>query len=154
MKSDMKLDNNKSDLINDQYNQYWEMCRFHLSLSWNIPTLAIASIIAFVGLDPDKLNSWLNRPILSACILLLSSIFVGIMYIHHRRNLLFASQYERALETIEKRYGNHLGVLHHQVQNKFHGLNKLSSSSLLGGFILLFAALLFLLDIYFWVLVF
>jgi len=147
-------DDKKPELLTDQYNQYWEMCRFHLSLSWNIPTLAIAGILALAATDPDARQKWFQEPLLPAVTMLVASLFVLLMYIHHRRNLLFAATYEKAIEELERDHGKQLGVLHHQVQARLRGFDRLSSSTCLGAFILVLGLFLIALDLYLWTLVF
>lgn len=147
-------DDAKPELLSDQYNQYGEMCRFHLSLSWDIPTLAIAGIVAFVAVGPDTTANWSNEPLLPAVTLMAASLFVFLLYIHHRRNLLFAQTYERAIEALERDHGKQIGVLHHQVQASLRGFDRLSSSARLGGFILFLSGLLMVVDSYLWTLVF
>jgi hypothetical protein len=140
------------ELLSDQYAQYWEMVRFHLSLSWNIPTLAIACIVAVAAIDPDAKQKWLREPLLPAVIVLVAALFMFLLYIHHRRNLLFAGRYEEAIDALEQKYGLPLGALHPQVQKKLMGVDRLSSSSCLGVFIVILGVCLMAFDVYLWIL--
>ena len=85
------------EFIREQYSQYWEMKRFHLTLSWQIPALAIVAVVAFLGFDPDALTKWMQSPLVPAITFLLIGLFIVVMFVHHRRNLLFVRLYERAV---------------------------------------------------------
>jgi hypothetical protein len=148
---DMATENANVEFVKEQYSQYWEMMRFHLSLSWNIPTLAIAAVVALVALDPEKLVNWRHTPVLLAAAFLVMGLFVVVMFIHHHRNLEFAGIYEVAISELEKDYGVVKEVHHGQLATKLKGLMKISSSICLERFLLLFAIVLLGLSGYFWI---
>ncbi len=125
-----------TDFVKEQYSQYWQMKRFHLALSWHIPALAIAAVVAFVGFDPDRLSKWAQRPVLPAAIFLAMSMFVLLMLIHHYRNLLFARIFERAIAELEQVYGIVKQVHHQQVAAELKGFARVSSSTWLSLFLL------------------
>lgn len=149
----MSEGNGKPEFVQAQYDQYWEMMRFHLSLSWNIPTLAIAAVVAFIAFDPEKVTNWSQNPLLPATTLLVSGLFVVLMFIHNHRNLVFAGIYEKAITELEQEYGVAKTVHHHQLGGSLKGLAGISSSRCLSGFLLILGVTLLLASGYFWFLV-
>jgi hypothetical protein len=137
----------KFDFIKEQYSQYWEMKRLYLSFSWQIPALAVVATVAFIGLDQDKLISWYKAPLITAINLLVIGLFVGVMFIHHRRNLIFANKLSRAIAELEKKFGIEMDVHHHQVQLK--GWQRISSSTSLSVFLFSLMVILLGTSIYF-----
>jgi len=135
--------------IREQYSQYWEMKRFHLTLSWQIPTLAIVAVVAFLGFDPAALTKWMQAPLVPAITFLLVGMFIVVMFVHHRRNLLFARLYERAVADFERDYGVKVDLHHFQVQPKLRGWQGVSSSSMLSALLLLLAVALLGTSVYF-----
>lgn len=141
----------KLDFIRAQYDQYWEMKRFHLKLSWNIPTIVIAAILALIAIDPDRATNWEKDPLLPAFILLLAGFFVLLMYIHNQRNLWFAGVYEKVLIELEQEYGVTKMVHHQQIKGGPGGLLNVSSSKCLSSFLLVLAVFLLAASVYFWI---
>ncbi len=139
------------EFVKEQYAQYWEMKRFHLALSWHIPALAIAAVVAFIGFDPDKITKWTRTPALPAVILLTMAMFVLLMALHHHRNLLFARLYEKAIAELEETHGIVKEVHHQQVSVKLTGFEKISSSVCLSFFLLVLAVALIIGSGYFWI---
>ena len=150
----MSPDDPNLEFIKEQYSQYCQMHRFYGNLSWHIPTLAIAAVVAFIGFDPEKAIKWVNAPLLPAVTFLVISIFIALMYIHHRRNLLFTKICERVISEIEKDYGLQKKIYHIQVCPDLKGLDRLSSSIFLSVFLMLLSGASLGVSIYFWVLVF
>lgn len=131
-------DNEKRlEFIREQYAQYWEMLRLHSGFSWQIPATGIVAIIAFIVLDPEKLEGWAKTPIVPALAFLAVGMFTFIMLIHHQRNLLFVKYYERAIARLEQDYGLEMEVHHLQITPKLSGWRAISSSSSLSIFLLL-----------------
>jgi hypothetical protein len=102
----------KAEFIKQQYAQYWEMLRQHTTLSWQIPALSTAAIVFFLGIDPSRILEWSKTPFMPAVVFIILGSFVGIMFIHHRRNILFIGFYENAIKEIEKEYGLEMQVHH------------------------------------------
>lgn len=143
-----------SEFIREQYSQYWEMMRFHLTLSWQIPALAIVAVVAFLGFDPDKLARWTQTPFVPAITFLLVGLFVVVMFIHHRRNLLFVRLYERAVADLEKNYGLEIEIHHFQVEPRLKGWRRISSSTSLSALLLFLAIGLLGISVYFFIIAF
>lgn len=150
----MANDNKNVDFIKEQYLQYWQMKRFHLALSWHIPALAIAAVVAFIGLDPDKLSKWTQTPLIPAAIFLAMGMFVLLMFIHHYRNLVFARIFEKAIAELEEIHGIVKEVHQQQTSAKLKGLAKISSSTCLSLFLLILSATLLCISGSFWFRVF
>lgn len=147
----MDEDEKKQEFIKEQYSQYWEMLRQHTAFSWQIPALAVVAVIFFLGLDPNRLSEWTQTPLVPAIAFLVLSLFIGVMLIHHRRNLLFVNRYEQALIELEKRYGQEIEVHHSQISPKLKGWQRVSSSTSLSVFLLLLAISLLTASIYFFI---
>lgn len=142
------------DFVRVQYAQYWDMMRFHLSLSWQIPALAVVAVVALLGFDAEALTKWMDAPLVPAVALLLIGLFMVVMFVHHRRNLLFVRLYEETIAAIEKDYGVGSDLHHFQVQSDLNTWERLSSSSMLSALLLLLAAVSLGASIYFFVNVF
>lgn len=99
----MKDNENNMEFVKEQYSQYWEMLRQHTAFSWQIPALAIVAVIFFINIEPNRLSEWAETPLVPAIAFLVLSLFIAVMLIHHRRNLLFKGYYERALIELEKK---------------------------------------------------
>lgn len=117
-----------NEFIRAQYTQYWEMIRLHLAFSWQIPALAVVSVIAFVNVGPEEVDLWGENPYLPAVSFFIIGMFLGIMFFHHHRNLLFVDHLERVVANLEKDFGVEIEVHHFQVKNKFRGWHAISSS--------------------------
>jgi len=137
------------DFIREQYSQYWEMKRKHLTFSWQIPSLTIVAVLALVAFDPAKLEKWIQTPIVPALSFFMLAVFVALMFVHHRRNLLFAAMYDKVLAEFESKYGEELKIHHFQVQTKLPFFSQLSSSYFLSIFLILLAIGLFSVSLYF-----
>jgi hypothetical protein len=142
--------NDKLGFIQAQYNQYWEMKRFHLNLSWNIPTLAVAAAVAFIAYGPEKITKWVQRPTLPAAALLATGLFVLLVFLHNHRNLVFAGVYEEAIIELEEEYGVAKKVHHRQMKGRIRGLAGISSSTFLGVFLLTLAVALLVASAHLW----
>jgi hypothetical protein len=118
----------KADFVREQYVQYWEMKRVHLSFSWQIPAVTVVAVVAIIGLDADRISAWRGAPLVPALEFLALGLFLALMFLHHRRNLMFASLYDRALAVLEKEYGDEVRVHHFQVGRGYGWWNRLSSS--------------------------
>lgn len=143
------------DLIIEQYSQYYQMVRHHTSLSWHIPSFTIAFSIVFLGLDSSKLHNWLYCPILPAICFFVICLFLVVMFVHHKRNGLYAKRFDQALVEIEKNCGYVTKVnVHHcgsELRKSF--INKISSSLCLTIFLLLLIFLSFFISLYYFYLV-
>lgn len=145
----MCQNHNNIEFIKEQYSQYWEMKRKHLSFSWQIPSLTIVAVVALVGFDPTKLEKWINMPLVPAISFFMLGIFVALMFVHHRRNLIYANIYDKFLAEFEEKYGEKLEIHHFQVNSKLPILNQISSSSFLSVFLILLFIGLIAVSIYF-----
>lgn len=144
-----KNEESSPEFVAQQYAQYWEMKRFHLSLSWQIPALAAAAIIGFVTIDPSNLRDWNEHPIVPAVAFVFMGLFVGVMRIHHKRNIVLANNFEKALVELEEAHGVPFRVHHNQLQKQKAGLRGLSSSTALDIFLALLAVVLIGAAVYF-----
>ena len=124
------------DLIKNQYSEYYQMLRWHITASWNIPSLTLVVITASLSLSIEKFDKLKEKASLSAFLFLTFFILSTIMYIHHRRNLLWVTYFEKAIREIEEKYGEIMTVHHSMIQTKLTGIDKISSSKLLGWFLL------------------
>ena len=145
----MAAKNTKANMINEQYRQYYEMLRHHTSLSWNIPSFAIACAILFFGLDSNNLQSWDSNPILPAACFFIIFFFLVVMLIHHIRNGYYAEKFDNALAKIERRWGYPMNVHHPLRKHKDSFLNRVSSSLCLTIFMGLSALTTLAISIYF-----
>ena len=130
-------------IIESQYQHYSEMIRFYLNLSWQIPTLAIVAVVGFIGLETDKIKDWKDYPLPAFIAFFILGLFFLMLYLHNKRNLTFATSYEKALTKLEKKYGYEITVHHFQTASNLKGVNKISSSKMLSR-LLSFMTLIFL----------
>jgi len=140
----MSSEQNKEFIV-EQYSQYWQMLRWHISASWNIPALSLMIVFGILGLSIDKLRS--NYLLLSIT-LLVCSIFVAIILVHHNRNLLWVKYFENALKELEVKHGELKNVYHSQISPSLTGMASISSSILLGIFLGLCSLIFFISSIY------
>jgi len=137
------------EFAKEQYVQYWEMKRMHLSFSWQIPALAIVAVLAIIGIDPEKIPKLGNIPLVSALIFLALGLFAITMFVHHCRNRLFASRYDKILAELEKRFGVEVKIHHFQLESDFRWWQRMSSSWALSTFLVLLSAGLLVASLYF-----
>ena len=139
------------EFISEQYSQYWEMKRFHLSLSWQIPALAAAAIVGFFTVDPDSLRNWHDAPFIPSLAFLLLSLFIVLMRVHHKRNIVLADVFEEAVKNLESQYGVPGNVYHNDLQRDAKKLKGLSSSRALDIFLGVLGAVLFAASAYYFI---
>ena len=123
------------DFIVEQYSQYWEMLRWHISASWNIPALSLLVFSGILGFSIDKLDKLKDHYLILSIACFLISILLFVMLIHHNRNLLWVKHFENALKELENRYGDLQNVYHSQISPTLRGTIKISSSKLLAFFL-------------------
>ncbi len=136
------------EFIAEQYTQYWEMLRWHISSSWNIPALSLLIISGLLGFSLDKIDKVKENYLILSVICLFTSMFLAVMLIHHNRNLLWVRYYEDALKNLENKYGDPQGVYHSQVNSNIRGFVKISSSKLLELFLGLCSLTFFAMSLY------
>jgi hypothetical protein len=150
----MDKNEKNADFIKEQYTQYWEMIRLHSAFSWQIPALAIVAVVSFISFGPDNLPGWMRTPLVAGFTFLVVGLFVGVMFIHHRRNLLFVRKYEQAVAKLEKDYGLVMQVHHFQILPQLKGWQRISSSTSLSIFLFLLAMSLLGTSIFFFSMIF
>jgi hypothetical protein len=123
------------ELIKEQYTQYYQMLRHHTSLSWSIPSFAVACSVLFFGLDSSKMRSWDDYPLLPALCFLFIGLFLFVMLKHHIRNGFYAHKFDEALLKIERMWGYKLRVHHSQLEPEKSFFKRISSSLCLSVFL-------------------
>ena len=129
------MNSEKADIVSNQYDQYWNMYRFHLKLSWQIPAIALAALLAFIKISENQISNWNSSPLLPALMTLVLFVFFLIIYVHHRRNLIFAEHFEVNIGVLEDKYGEKIGGTHTDANENLSGVDSISSSKLLGAFV-------------------
>ena len=136
--------NENNEFIVEQYSQYWQMLRWHISSSWNIPALSLVVVFGILGFSVDKIDKIHGNYLILSISCLLLSAFLFVMMVHHSRNLLWVKHFEEALKSLEGKYGDLHNVYHSQISPTLDGFKKISSSKLLGFFLGLCSAVFFI----------
>lgn len=140
--------NKNADFIKEQYIQYFETYRQHITLSWQIPTLAIAVFVLVASFEPEKLVSPNKTSFMLPVSLLLLGLFMWLLAVHNIRNLLYIRYYAELLLKLENQYGVKLDALHIKMQPTFKWWQKISSGKFLSLFLFLFGIIAISLSIY------
>ncbi|MDP1545478.1 MAG: hypothetical protein Q8L87_05595 [Anaerolineales bacterium] len=139
----------------ERYKQYWEMLRWHTSASWNIPALSLLLVTGVLGLKLDSIQNIKENLVLYFFAALVISIFLFIMYAHHKRNMIWVREFEKALIRIEQEdFKTDTDVYHSKKQKTLKGIDRLSSSTLLSGFLITLSIVFLILSIIFAVILF
>ncbi len=121
----------RREFIREQYAQYFETYRQHVSLAWQLPAVAIGGFVAASAIDASAFKPGEKGSFPVALSFVVLGLFIWLLAFHNQRNYFYLCHYSRLLERLESEHGLSVLALHLRAKEGLGKWRHLSSTRLL-----------------------